>query len=84
MNITASVLSKENIIFIVCSAYIGSWFTYRFADVVNVATAQDKDFVIKNLISVKTKIKVRPNWIDCKKFTPLPIMKTIVYWLLVD
>ena len=55
-------------------AYIRSWFTYRFADVVNVATAQDKDFVIKNFKICENKIKVRPNWIDCKKFTPL-IMK---------
>ena len=46
-----------------------SKFTYNYADLVYVATPNDKEF-IKNKFSVPTeKIKVRPNWIDESKFS---------------
>lgn len=54
-----------------CSlAYIGSWFTYKFSNFVNVATEADKNFVINKFNISENKIKVRPNWIDCNEFSP--------------
>ena len=54
-----------------CSlAYIGSWFTYKFSNFINVATEVDKNFVINKFKISEDKIKVRPNWIDCKEFSP--------------
>jgi glycosyltransferase involved in cell wall biosynthesis len=48
-----------------------SFLTYRTGDLVCVATAEDKNFVIKTFGVKPERIDVRPNWIDTEIFRPM-------------
>ena len=48
-----------------------SFMTYRVADLVCVATAEDKDFVVAHFGVKAEKIDIRPNWIDTDVFRPM-------------
>lgn len=48
-----------------------SFMTYRAADLVCLATPEDRDFVVKTFGVKANKIDIRPNWIDTEIFRPM-------------
>lgn len=47
--------------------------TYKTADRVYLATAEDRDFVLRTFHIPESKISIRPNWIDTSVFRPLEV-----------
>lgn len=50
--------------------YALSWMTYKSADLICVATEEDRQFVIKTFAVAPEMISLRPNWIDTDRFSP--------------
>lgn len=50
-----------------------SSLAYRAADLIYLATEEDKNFVVKEFSVSETKINIRPNWIDTDIFSPAPM-----------
>ncbi len=48
-----------------------SYVTYKSANIIYVATDNDRNFVIKTFKIPAERIQVRPNWIDTEKFSPV-------------
>jgi glycosyltransferase involved in cell wall biosynthesis len=50
--------------------YFISWFSYKNANIIHVATSQDKGFVMNQFKIKSNKIRIFPNWIDISKYKP--------------
>lgn len=51
--------------------YLLSFFSYKMADKIYVATKEDQQFVSKKFFIKKEDLSIRPNWIDIEAFRPL-------------
>lgn len=60
-----------------------SWFTYKLAHHICVATGVDKGFVATEFNIKQEKISVHPNWIDVNVFKPMqvPVLKERVLYV---
>lgn len=50
--------------------WIISYVTYKSADLIYLATNDDKNFVVETFNIPSKNISIRPNWIDTEKFSP--------------
>ena len=64
--------SKRSRVFLYL-VWLNSWLTYRFANLINLATKEDQNLVETIFGISPNKIRVRPNWIDTDQFRDLQL-----------